>query len=95
MDVSFTGGGSFTSTGPVHTCMSSSHVEDPVTRRDPVHRLVLAVRGPPRVILPPRVTRPSDVNGASICKLIIYGFRPKVSGPVHMYEVPFTSKRFR
>ena len=51
-DVSFTGGGSFTSTGPVHIYMSRSHVEDPVTRRDPVHRLVLAVRGPPRVICP-------------------------------------------
>ena len=50
VDVSFTGGGSFTSTGPVHIYMSRSHVEDPVTRRDPVHRLVLAVRGPPRVI---------------------------------------------
>ena len=40
----------FTSTGPVHIYMSRSHVEDPDPRRDPVHRLVLAVRGPPRVI---------------------------------------------
>ena len=39
VDVSFTRGGSFTSTGPVHTYMSRSHVEDQVTRRDPVYRL--------------------------------------------------------
>ena len=37
--ISFTHGGSFTSTGPVHTYLSRSNVEDPVTRRHPVHRL--------------------------------------------------------
>ena len=42
--------GPFKSTGPVHTYISLSHLEDPVTRRDPCTDWVLAVRGPPRVI---------------------------------------------